>query len=190
MHIFRKQLILAIALGICSVAVGVVCIYPYVKTTLQLIATSEKTTKERERQYALRTYSRKALTEYENALIGVKRISDIVAVKKGNEIAFISAIEQAAASSGVTQDLNIIAVNAKAITPWQNTIPYTINLEGTYNNIHTFILQLENLPFAFTMTNIELREDSHAVETANPPLLGTISGLLYGETAEPPFFKH
>lgn len=190
MHIFRKQLMLTIALVICSVTVGVVCIYPYVKTTLQLIETSKTTAKERERQYALRVYSRKAFTEYEDALISTKRISDIVAVKKGNEIAFISAIEQAATSSGVTQDLNIVAVNAKAITPWQTTTPYNITIQGTYDNIHTFILQLEHLPFAFTMTSIELREDSHAIDASNPPLLGTISGILYGETAEPPFFKH
>lgn len=181
---------LAITLSICSVAVGVVCIYPYVKTTLEQIEISKRTTKERERQYTLRTYSRKAFTEYEDALIGTKRISDIVAVKKGNEIAFISAIEEAAISSGVSQNLNIVAVNAKAITPWQSSIPYTITFNGTYNSIHTFILQLEHLPFAFSMTNIELREDSHAPENANPPLLGTINGLLYSETAEPPFFKH
>ncbi len=116
-----------------------------------------------ERAYALRRLTSNTETLVNNAHQRIAALGSMYIVE-GDELAFISELENAAAASKITQTLQLETVNQKDLNPWEKEIPLKLSAEGDYRDIIVFLHQIEALPFYVTLRGLRIAVPSRQRE--------------------------
>lgn len=100
---------------------------------------------------------------------------DNLAVKAGEELAFITTIEQLAKQNNVQEKLllDFDAKQAKSGTP---TIPLTITATGSYHNTIRFLHTVQAIPAVVAIRSLQIQPAAKASDTV---VVLTLSGYFY-----------
>ncbi len=108
-----------------------------------------------ERAYALRRLTSNTGTLVNNVHQQIADMGPLYIVE-GDELAFISQLENDAAVSKVTQNLQLETVNQKDLNPWEKEIPLKITASGDYRDIMVYLHRIEAMPFYMTMRSLRI----------------------------------
>jgi len=140
-----------------------------------------------------KVYATRRLTQStENVLADIHRrlaLMNAFDVVEGQELTFISALENAAADSRIKQSLQLETANQKELTPWKKEIPLKITAEGDYRDMIVYLHKIESLPFYLIVSDLRIsvpkqRElaDKGVVEMA-------LTGYINWRSKDHPVFK-
>lgn len=110
-------------------------------------------------QYALRRSLRGSTTDLSSIKREIGRLS-VKDIHEGGELDFVRALEAAADTTGVSQDIRLETVNQKEISGWEKEVPLNLTFTGTYPQIIRHIAEIESLPYAVTVQNVTVNSES------------------------------
>lgn len=139
-------------------------------------------------QYALRLFMRDSASKLSSAVSRLKALSAF-AVPQGGELAFITALERAAETSGVSQRIALETVNQKDLSPWEREIPLRLDFSGTYPQVLRHLNAIERLPYGIVVTGIDVAAP-RSLGDRNPQGLTdvTVSATVYWQSEDAPDF--
>ncbi len=108
-----------------------------------------------ERQYILRNYVKRALTDIETAQAKFDKIKD-TSIMQGEELQFIQALERAANVSGVAQQISLETVNEVELTLWEKEIPLKLHIQGAFPNVMSWLNEVEHLEYYILFDSISI----------------------------------
>ncbi len=172
MYIKQRMTIMSAILTTLTLGIGGAIGIPSIlaiRSSVTDIATAQAKLDER---YALRKYMSKAAIDIADKK---KRVAPLAgaALQEGGELAFVTDIETAAETSGVTEKLTLETANQVEISPWEREIPVTIAATGVYPNVIAFIDALQRMPYLLDMSTVDLSPNV-------APTSGTVSLELHG----------
>jgi len=114
-----------------------------------------------EKAYALRRLTSNTEAVVANAH---KRIASLgqMDIVEGDELTFISDMENAAAESKITQDLQLETVNQIDINAWEKEIPLKLKASGDFSGIIVYLHKIEALPFYIILRNLKITTDDQS----------------------------
>lgn len=136
-------------------------------------------------QYALRRLLRGSSTDLTATKGRVGTLSQ-AAVREGGELAFIRALEGAAAASGVTQDIQLETANQTDLSAWEKQIPLTLRLTGPYPRVLRHINALERLPYAISVQLLSI--DAQALNDPTGAVRAIVNAKVYWIGSSSPDF--
>lgn len=173
-----------LTLGIAGVAV------PTVLTIRKLVGQIEEEEKKIDTRYALRRYIRSSLANLIETKKDLGQLSD-VALQEGKELAFITAVEDAANAAGVEHKIVLETANQKEISPWEREIPVKLEAEGPYPAVLRFLNDVERLPYYVLVESIHIATPRAGSELSGEGLVeGLIQGKVYWQASSAPDFVH
>lgn len=116
---------------------------------------------------AMFRYLRKAAAELDTTTQRMTALSK-VAVMGGHELEFITALEEAAAASGVEQDIGLNTANQKEISSWERIAPLQLQVKGSYAQVRDYMVRLERMPYlidirSFSIQRVGKEDEASAV---------------------------
>lgn len=134
-----------------------------------------------ERQYLQRQQLREVVYSLESIRTSTANLNSY-AIREGDELEFIQALENIATEHGVEQEINLITANQKVISTWENEVPISITLYGDYVGIINYLRQVESLPYYVQLKTLSLsksqkRESGSKAETLKAALSGQVSWI-------------
>lgn len=188
MQVNRRITILILVLGgACLLLVGAL-IVPTVLAIREAEAKIAGINREIESRYTLRRHTRKTLnvmTEIRQRLRAVVGTS----IAEGEELTFVSALEQAATDAGVSQDIVLETVNEQEISAWEKEIPLKIRVSGNYRDFLVYLRKIERLPFYVIILNLELTQPKTRERQSTGDVEAEIQGLIYWRSGSQPVVK-
>lgn len=187
----QKRMLITIGLfgGLTLLALGVAA----VPSILAISDLEKKIAEEQGKidvRYALRRYIRNSVT---NLADTKRRIGALAAgaVQEGKELDFITALEQAANASNVTQVIALETANQKDLSKWEREIPLKLRVTGQYDNVLRHLQALERLPYFILVDGVSADAPR---SSGNPSDEGDveamISGIVYWQGSGAPDFVH
>jgi Tfp pilus assembly protein PilO len=144
-----------------------------------------------ERRYLLRNIMRRSLSLLEDAKSQLTELS-AAAIREGQELDFISALESAAAGSGVAQDIVLETVNQKDLSRWEKEVPLRLVVVGDYLRVLDYLRALERLPYVVIVDSLQIRTTAGAPlgggSRGSPDVRAEIGGTVYLVTEDAPSF--
>jgi len=141
-----------------------------------------------DQKYLLRKHTRTSLDKLEEAKTMIRALSS-VAIVEGEELTFVSAIENAASDAGVTQDLTLETVNQVDISLYEKEIPLKIDAEGDYRNIIIFLHKLERLSFYLAVKSINISAPQHREAASSGAVRMSLDASVKWLAKDQPVFK-
>jgi len=139
-------------------------------------------------KYQLRRHSRTALEALQRAKEQINTLSS-VAVIEGQELEFVSALEQAAESAGIKQDLTLETVNQRDVSPWEKEIPMKIRAAGDYRDLLVYLYKVQKLPVYITMTSVEIAAPAQRRSAADGLVEANFSATVRWLAKDQPVFR-
>lgn len=99
-----------------------------------------------DRRYAIRQLTRESLKVLDETKDRLAPLN-AVAVKEGEELDFIRAVENAAGTYGVEPEITLETVNQKQLSDWEREIPIKLRVRSGYLNALRFLGAIERLPY-------------------------------------------
>lgn len=140
-----------------------------------------------ERKYQLRQHTRSSLKAMDDLQPKLKRLTQM-AIVEGQELAFISALEKAAADSGVIQDLSLETVNQRDISPWEREIPVGLTVAGDYGLVLNYIERVQALPYYIILSSIDITDADPANNAGNGRVRAILRGSIRWFSQQHPIF--
>lgn len=139
-------------------------------------------------QYALRIFMRDAeakMTEVTSRLANISSMS----IEEGGELEFITALENAAATNGVEQQIILATANQMDTSAWEREIPLTLSINGPYPNTLRHLAAIEKLPYEVVVSAVEIIP-SRRHGTVNPEgrIELTVSAVVRWRSLSAPAF--
>ena len=178
-QIKRILFTLSVLLVVVGIPLGV--IYPTMREINSLAQTISNEYAEINERYRRDAFIRNIQKEYDD-LIKYKPTLDSLAMQPGDELRFITQIEDLADELNIaeTPQLN---TGQKKIVGKYTKVPFILSASGQYTNIITFVHKLQNLPMVVVIDKIHLAPSSKA--NYNLPDLSvssSIGGYIYEKT--------
>lgn len=152
-YLKQKNLIIIIVSVIITLGVFFLVIKPtviYIKNTKDQIRVERE---ELERRYQKIIYLRQnaeKLKEIERQLV----VLDDLFLINGEEIKFVTTLEDVAEQSNVSQKINLKSVNLD--DPKQKTLPFGISLSGKTGDIISYLSGVEQLPYYIDFNSLSI----------------------------------
>ena len=99
-----------------------------------------------------------AVAAYNEYLARVTELRS-VALEPDEELSFIVLVEELAASNGIEQVLQLLPHEAEVSARYR-TLPFTVSVRGNYENVMTFISELEYGSVTVTIDAIQVNSDT------------------------------
>jgi hypothetical protein len=125
-------------------------------------------------QYALRIFMRDAANKMAEVNVKLQSIA-AMSIEEGGELAFITALEDAATANKVEQDIALETANQRDVSAWEREIPLTLAISGTYPNFLRHMAAIERLPYAISVSSVEVIPSRKL--GANNPLTQKCAGI-------------
>lgn len=139
-----------------------------------------------DRRYALRNYVRNSLAEIESARKELTALQ-VIAVREGDELDFITAVEGAAASTGVSMTMDLQTVNQQDISDWERQVPIKFEVAGQFPQVASFLNEMEHLPYYVILDSLLVttpRRGGGALRDGSVEAL--FSGVVYWQSTGSP----
>lgn len=101
-----------------------------------------------------------------------------VAIKEGEALQFVQALENVATRNGVEQEIQLRTVNQTELSNWEMEVPITVIAEGEYVDILNYMRGLESLPYYIIVKSINV--SSTAITGGALSSGGAISASMTG----------
>lgn len=183
--VIRKRLIaISVTLGILTLAVGGGVGIPSVLSIRGLITKISEEQGEIDARYALRRYIRNSAANLAATKISLGALSTL-SLQEGKELAFVTAIEDAAQSTGVEHRLTLETANQKELSLWEKEIPVKMQVHGDFPKVLAFMNAVERLPYAIMLDNLQVASPRSTSIDREGIVDATIAGTVYwlAETA-------
>jgi Tfp pilus assembly protein PilO len=139
-------------------------------------------------RFAAQRYVRDAQASFHTTLEQVQRLSSL-AVRKGEELDLVTAIEAAADENRVTQTLSLETANQKDLTPWERQIPLLITATGSYPDVVRFLSDVERLPYLVSINSVTVSSPREgAIKEREGRVTAAIDGTIYWQGDNAPEF--
>jgi hypothetical protein len=155
MHIKQRMTVMSATLAVLTLGIGGAIGIPSILAVQKSVADIGLAQARLDDRYALRRYMSKAANDIADKKKRVAPLAD-AALHEGDELAFVTAIETAASSSGVTEKLTLETANQTELSPWEREIPVTVTAQGTYPAMASFIDALQRMSYLFDMSAMDL----------------------------------
>jgi hypothetical protein len=130
-----------------------------------------------ERKYSLRLHTRSSLATMDDLKPQLEALTRM-AIIEGRELEFISALEQAAADSDVTQNLSLDTANQREISPWEREVPVGLTVVGDYAKVINYIERLQALPYYLLFNSIDMAESVERNEESTGRVRVVLRGTI------------
>ncbi len=108
------------------------------------------------------------------------------AIREGEELRFIQALESVAEDIGLVQTINLDTANQQTVSDWEKSIPLTVTLRGPFPDILRYLRNTEALPYRISIHDIRISEaqtSSVAPGTVDVRMVGRIHWLANSSPA-------
>ncbi|MDD5251374.1 MAG: hypothetical protein PHT12_01925 [Patescibacteria group bacterium] len=141
-----------------------------------------------ETRYALRRETRESVSQLEDVK---KRLAEMppVAIREGQELDFINALEVAAASSGVEQELALETVNQKQLSPWETDIPVRLQATGEYRKVMAYLRRVEKMSYYVRTSSLSISIPQAREAAAEGTVYIRIDGYIRWLAKDLPMFQ-
>ncbi len=187
----KKRMLITIGIfgGLTLVALGVAAV-PSIVAIQDLKKKIAEEQAKIDVRYALRRYIRNSVT---NLADTKRRIGALAAgaLQEGKELDFITALESAAAASGVRQEISLETANQKDLSSWEREIPLKLRVTGPYDRVLRHLRGLERLPYFILVESVTAdapRPSGNPADDGDVEAL--ITGIVYWQGAGAPDFVH
>jgi len=137
---------------LCAGIALAMIIWPSVKTIKFLADQIYQQRIELEQLYQKGQVLKQTLRAYEEVKSVIPKLNQVY-LTKGNELEFVTKLEEVAAASGVTHDLKLVAVDPKKQT---NQLPFQLQNEGDLPKFIRYLAALESLDFYVNINTIRI----------------------------------
>lgn len=141
-----------------------------------------------EKAYALRRLSGSTSDVIQNAH---QRLADMgpLTIVEGDELTFISDLENAATSADITQELQLETVNQKDLSPWEREIPLKITAGGDFRQVVIYLHKLEALPFYMTTRILRISVPKQREKASEGLVEAYLESAVRWRSKDHPVFK-
>lgn len=186
--VIRKRLIaISVTLGILTVAIGGGVGIPSVLSIRGLITKISEEQGKIDARYALRRYIRNSAANLAETKIQLGALSSL-SLQEGKELAFVTAIEDAAQAAGVEHKLVLETANQKELSLWEKEIPVKMQVHGDFPKILAFMNAVEQLPYAVMMDNAQVASPRSTSIDREGIVDATVAGTVYWISQTAPDF--
>lgn len=173
-----RNILFLIFFLITFIVVPVLVIWPSVqniRTTAQSIYSEYEQLEAKHR----RGHEMKYVAADYNKLLPESETLKVIAISQGDELRFITNIEQLAKDSSVEQTLQLKVDGVKKVGTYQQ-LPFEINVTGTYQNTLKYIAALESQPAITQVSEIRM-SGSQNKNTTNETVHTRVSAYVLQE---------
>lgn len=186
---FRRIPFMAIVLVVVLISVPIFVIWPNmqeIRTTGEAIYNEYVYLEQKSKQGQ---NIRRAKAEYE-ALQDQRGSLHTLALTPGNELRFITALEELADATGVKETLQLDVEHQKQQNGYQG-LPFVLLATGTYPEVVRYIAAIHSLPLVTSFTSINMfaeQRGSSGLQLTTPAYIiqAQIAGLVYEYKQTPP----
>jgi len=159
MHLKQRMTVMSATLAVLTLGIGGAIGIPSILAIQKSVSDIAVAQARLDDRYALRRYMTKAASDIADKK---KRLAPLaaVALQEGRELDFVTAIESAAAASGVDEKLTLETANQREISTWEREIPVTIEASGPYPGVAAFLDALQRMPYLLDMSTLDLSPKS------------------------------
>lgn len=177
--VIRKRLIaISVILGILTLAIGGGVGIPSVLSIRGLIVKISEEQGKIDARYALRRYIRNSAANLAGTKVQLGVLSSL-SLQEGKELAFVTAIEDAALEAGVEHRLTLETANQKELSLWEKEIPVKMQVHGDYPSILKFMNVVERLPYAIMTDSLQVISPRSTSPDREGIVDATIMGTVY-----------
>lgn len=190
MLINKRLVIISGTLGVLSLGIAAAIGIPSVLSIHKLIGDIAVEQGKIDERYALRRYVRNSVANLAETKRKLGALSD-EALQDGRELDFVTALENAASASGVTQELTLETVNQKTLSPWEKEIPVKIAVHGDFPKTLAYLNELERGHYVIVIESIQVspsRLSDISVRTGAVDV--DVAATVYWQDATAPDFVH
>lgn len=152
----KRKIVITILIFIAITALIVyLIILPTVK---QIRAISDAVYIERvdlEKKYQRGQLLRKTIEDFEKIRPKKDKLSSVF-IMEGNELEFITALEQIAISHGIEQSLRLQPIDSSQDSKYYYPLPLSISIDGEFTKILKYLKNLEQLNFYVNISSISI----------------------------------
>ncbi|MFC1703120.1 type 4a pilus biogenesis protein PilO [Patescibacteria group bacterium] len=111
-----------------------------------------------------------------------------VAIKEGEALQFVQALEEIATRNGVEQEIQLRTVNQTELSDWELEVPITIIVEGEYVGILNYMRELESLPYYIIVNsfNVSSTGVTGGTLSSGGAVSASMTGTIYWITDDIP----
>ncbi len=153
------------------------------------ISSLQKQLAEEQNNIETRYLTRQAVRESMSSLESNRRaLTDLkaAAIIEGQELAFISAIENQSDQAGVTSVIQLETANQRDLSSWEKDVPVIFTVNGPAKNVIRFLDGLERLPYAIGIDNVDINRGASGTYATD--VHAKISGSIYWIGSRAPKF--
>jgi Tfp pilus assembly protein PilO len=177
--VIRKRLIaISAILGLLTLAIGGGVGIPSVLSIRGLIAKISEEQGKIDARYALRRYIRNSAANLAETKVQLGVLSSF-SLQEGKELAFVTAIEDAAQSTGVEHKLILETANQKELSLWEKEIPVKMQVHGDFPKILAFMNAVERLPYAVMVDGVQVASPRSTTPDREGIVDATVTGTVY-----------
>lgn len=177
--VIRKRLIaISVILGILTLAIGGGVGIPSVLSIRGLIVKISEEQGKIDARYALRRYIRNSAANLAGTKVQLGVLSSL-SLQEGRELAFVTAIEDAAQAADVEHKLVLETANQKELSLWEKEIPVKMQVHGDFPNILKFMNAVERLPYAVMTDSLQVVSPRSTSPDREGIVDATVTGSVY-----------
>ncbi|MEY4744593.1 MAG: hypothetical protein RL272_538 [Candidatus Parcubacteria bacterium] len=190
MLINKRLIVVSSVLGFLSLAIGGGVGIPSALSINRLIGDIAIEQGKIDERYALRRYVRNSVA---NLAETKKQIGELegLALQEGKELSFVTALEHAATSSGVTKEVTLETVNQKTLSPWEKEIPVKMSVHGDFVRVLGYLNEIERTHYAVVIESLQISPSRIVdINSQTGDVDADIAATLYWQAEHAPDFVH
>ncbi|HTM68964.1 MAG TPA: GspMb/PilO family protein [Candidatus Binatia bacterium] len=189
MLVKKRLVIISAVLGVLTLALTAAVGIPSVLSIQSYIGKIAEEQAKIDERYALRRYVRNSIASLAETKKKLGTFSSI-ALQEGKELDFVRALETAAGSAGVQQQLSLETVNQKDLSSWEKEIPVKIEVQGPYPNVLAYLNAVERTPYLLVVNGIQIAPPRSGSVVRDGDVTANVTATAYWQGLNAPDFVH